>query len=58
MTINESSVPLCGSVLNVWSRPGGVALPPKVCCLPKGHPGNHSDASAQWYNSDAKREQK
>lgn len=39
----------CGNVMPVVSA-GGIELAPKVCTLPWGHNGNHSDGSAKWYN--------
>jgi hypothetical protein len=40
----------CGNRLEVQAGPGGLMLPPKVCLLPKDHPGHHSDGSAVWLN--------
>ena len=39
----------CGNAMPIISS-GGIELAPKVCNLPWGHPGNHSDGSARWYN--------
>ena len=37
---------LCNSLLGVMSCLGGIELQPKICSLPKGHEGPHSNGSA------------
>ena len=43
----------CGHELVILSAPGGVQIRSKVCHLPLGHQGLHSDGLARWYNADS-----
>ncbi len=50
MLIKVPDTALCGNILGVQSCPGGLELPAKVCRLPHGHPGYHTDGVATWLN--------
>lgn len=50
MIITIPNSDLCNNRLEVQSTLGGIELPPKICTLPKGHDGVHSNGSAVWLN--------
>ena len=52
----EILVGRCGNGLPILTALGGLELPPKICTLPKGHKGHHSDGRAVWLNIEGHRD--